>query len=208
MTNANLPNNSLLLALEQLYKLDRDFIKIEQLAGTLTVRSHPATFNSLIRIILGQQLSTKVADSIFAKLSNSIEVTPENIAACSEADLRAVGLSRAKVNTCKAVADGILQQTLCLDAFADLSNQSIAAQLTQIKGIGTWTADIFLLFCLDRLDVFPASDLAIQVGYQKLKDLPTRPTAQELVKRMESIDPYGGVAAHLLWHYYRYLNQR
>ncbi|MDX2214461.1 MAG: hypothetical protein SFY66_14315 [Oculatellaceae cyanobacterium bins.114] len=76
-------------------------------------------------------------------------------------------------------------------------------QLTQIKGIGVWTAEVYLLFCLNRLNSFPASDLAIQVGYQRLKSLDHRPTRSELLSLTQPLDPYRGAVAHLLWHYYR-----
>lgn len=208
MTDLCLPNKSFLTPLEQLYKLDTDFLKIEERAGTLTIRSYPPTYESLVRIIIGQQLSTRVADTIFSRLCNLMLITPENTSTCSDEDLRAVGLSRAKVNTCKDLANEILQESLCFNSFLGLSNQAIATQLIQIKGIGNWTAAIFLLFCLERLDALPVSDLAIQVGYQRLKELLIRPSAKELTKLMEPIRPYGGVAAHLLWHYYRYLNQK
>jgi DNA-3-methyladenine glycosylase II len=88
-----------------------------------------------------------------------------------------------------------------------LSWQAIA-QLTQIKGIGVWTAEVYLLFCLERLSSFPASDLAVQIGYQRLKKLERRPNRKELIASTDRLDPYRGAVAHLLWHYYRHLAQQ
>ncbi len=119
-----------------------------------------------------------------------------------------MGLSRAKVASCKALAAAILEGKLDFEGFAALTDDEIASQLTQIKGIGAWTAEVFMLFCLERLDAFPASDLAIQVSYQTLKKLPDRPTRKQLIVLCEPLRSHRGAAAHLLWHYYRYLHQR
>jgi DNA-3-methyladenine glycosylase II len=91
-----------------------------------------------------------------------------------------------------------------LDALTQLPDALIVEKLTKIKGIGPWTAEIYLLFCLERLSIFPASDLAIQLSYQKLKSLDHRPTRPELMTLTQNLAPYRGAAAHLLWHYYQY----
>jgi DNA-3-methyladenine glycosylase II len=96
---------------------------------------------------------------------------------------------------------------LNLDTLATLPDADAVAQLTQIKGIGVWTAEVYLLFCLERLSSFPASDLAVQVGYQRLKKLESRPTRKALIASTEPLDPYRGAVAHLLWHYYRHLQK-
>ncbi len=201
------PNQHLSEAIAQLYLLDRDFKKIEVLAGNLEVRSSQPTFAALVRIIVGQQLSTKAADAIFLRLTELLEILPANIAASSSEELRSIGLSRAKVFCCQQLAIAILEQNLSIESFTEMSDQAIASQLLQIKGIGKWTVEIFLLFCLERYDILPSGDLALQVGYQKLKNLSNRPSAKELITLMEPLKPYRGAAAHLLWHYYRNLNK-
>jgi DNA-3-methyladenine glycosylase II len=198
-------NTTSIQAIAQLYLLDRDFQQIETIAGSLDIRSYEPTFASLVRIIIGQQLSTKAANSIFFRLSESLEISPSNIVACSEEKLRTFGLSRSKVSCCQSLAVAILEEKIILESFDKLTDEAIAYQLLQIKGIGKWTVEIFLLFCLHRLDVFPANDLAIQVAYQNLKNLSDRPTAKELITLIAPLAPYRGVVAHLLWHYYRYL---
>jgi DNA-3-methyladenine glycosylase II len=182
-------------AIEQIYLVDEDFQKIEAVAGKLTVKSSPPTFASLMRIIVGQQLSTKAADAIFSRLNESVEISPENIG---------FGLSRAKINCCQELAIKVIEGELSIKSFPELSDREIFDQLVQIKGVGKWTIEIFLLFCLERLDTLPAADLAIQVSYQKLKNLSDRPTVKKVITMMEPLKPYRGVAAHLLWHYYRY----
>jgi DNA-3-methyladenine glycosylase II len=157
-----------------------------------------------VRIILGQQLSSKAAQAIFQRLVAQLELTPEAIAAAPDTTLRQVGLSRAKIATCQRLAAALVSGQLTLATLATLSDADAVAQLTQIKGIGVWTAEVYLLFCLERLSSFPASDLAVQVGYQRLKNLASRPTRPALLKLTEPLAPYRGAVAHLLWHYYRY----
>jgi len=192
------PDRHLRNAIAQLYRLDRDFQQIETIAGDLEVRSYEPTFASLVRIIIGQQLSTKAANSIFFRLRESIEILPSNVVACSEEELRTFGLSRSKVACCQSLAVAILEEKINLASFDKLSDEEIASQLLQIKGIGKWTVEIFLLFCLHRLDIFPANDLALQVAYQKLKNLSDRPNAKELITLIAPLAPYRGVVAHLL----------
>jgi DNA-3-methyladenine glycosylase II len=170
----------------------------------LTVRTVAPGFPSLVRIILGQQLSSKAAQAIFQRLVAQLELTPEAIAAAPDTTLRQVGLSRAKIATCQRLAAALVSGQLTLATLATLSDADAVAQLTQIKGIGVWTAEVYLLFCLERLSSFPASDLAVQVGYQRLKNLASRPTRPALLKLTEPLAPYRGAVAHLLWHYYRY----
>lgn len=189
---------------------DRDptFQRIEAEAGPLTVRAWAAGFPSLVRIIMGQQLSARAAQAIFQRLTAQLELTPEAIAATSDTTLKQVGLSRAKIATCHQLAAAILSGQLNLTTIATLSDADAVAQLTQIKGIGVWTAEVYLLFCLQRLSSFPASDLAIQISYQRLHNLESRPTRQKLLISTSHLDPYRGAIAHLLWHYYRHLAQK
>ncbi len=195
-------------AIDDICRIDEDFKIIEILAGELKIVIRPPTFASIVRIIVGQQLSAKAADSIFLKLNKLVEILPKNILSLSEPELRAVGLSRAKIACCQSLAMAILEEKLGIESFSELSNQAISTQLLQIKGIGKWTVEIFLLFCLNRLDTLPANDLAIQSSYQKLKNLPNRPTAKEHIDLMATLEPNRGAAAHLLWHYYRFLHQK
>jgi DNA-3-methyladenine glycosylase II len=189
---------------------DRDpsFQTIEAAAGSLTVRTWAMGFPSLVRIVVGQQLSSRSAQAIFQRLVAAVELTPGAIAAVPELTLKQAGLSRAKIATCQQLSAAILTHQLSLDSLSTLSDESAIAHLTQIKGIGVWTAEVYLLFCLQRLSSFPASDLAIQVGYQRLKALEHRPTRKELLASTDLLAPYGGAVAHLLWHYYRHLAGR
>lgn len=184
---------------------DRDptFQRIEAAVGPLSVRSWPVGFPALVRIILGQQLSARAAQAIFQRLIAAMALTPANLAAAPEATLKAAGLSRAKIATCQRLSAAILAGQVDLEGLRSLSDRTAIDHLTQIKGIGAWTAEVYLLFCLERLSSFPAADLALQVGFQRLKQLEHRPTRQDLLAQTDHLHPYRGAVAHLLWHYYR-----
>ncbi|MGF1571044.1 MAG: DNA-3-methyladenine glycosylase family protein [Nodosilinea sp.] len=197
------PNPELRQAVSWVCDREPTFRTIEPLAGPLTVRCWPPGLASLVRIILGQQLSSKAAQAIFQRLTQTVELTPAGLAACPEVTLRQVGFSRAKIATCQRLAETMLSNQLRLEALSLMSDAEVVDQLTQIKGIGVWTAEVYALFCLGRLGVLPASDLAIQIGYQRLNAMATRPTRPELLALTAPLAPYGGAVAHLLWHYYR-----
>ncbi|MGF1457778.1 MAG: DNA-3-methyladenine glycosylase family protein [Leptolyngbyaceae cyanobacterium] len=202
------PSPLLREAVTIVYDRDPKLQSIEAIAGPLSVRSWPRGFPSLIRIILGQQLSSWAAQAIFERLYQQVEMTPQSLVYTSEATLKQLGLSCAKVGTCRRLSAAILSGLVQLEAFPHLSDGDVINQLTQVKGIGIWTAEVYLLFCLERLDSFPASDLAIQKGLQHLSGLDARPNRQTLVAQTRTLQPYRGAVAHLLWHYYRYLTRK
>ncbi len=183
---------------------DPDFRNIEAAVGPLAVRHWPLGFASLVRIIIGQQLSSQAAQAIFQRLVLQDELTPEALQATPDERLKQVGLSRAKIATCQQLATAIAAGQLDLEQLRSLSDAAVIEHLTQIKGIGPWTAEVYLLFCLNRLSSFPAADLALQTGYQLLKQQTSRPTRKELLAATETLHPYRGAVAHLLWHYYRH----
>lgn len=198
------PGQELRQAVTEVCDRDPDFLQVEHMAGALTIRCWPPGFASLVRIILGQQLSARAAQAIFQRLQQQHELTPTAVATASEAALKQAGLSHAKIATCQRLSAALLNEQLNLERLSDLTDTEAIAQLTQIKGIGIWTAEVYLLFCLGHLSSFPASDLAVQVGYQQLKNLEQRPTRAELLLQTEPLAPHRGAAAHLLWHYYRH----
>lgn len=202
------PGAELRQAVAVVYDCDPSFQRIETEAGPLTVRAWAPGFPSLVRIILGQQLSSRAAQAIFQRLQAELELTPAAIAAAPALTLKQVGFSQAKIATCQRLAIALLSDQLNLATIAALPDAEAIAQLTQLKGIGVWTAEVYLLFCLQRLSSFPASDLAIQIGYQRLHKLDSRPTRQDLLTSTATLDPYRGAVAHLLWHYYRHLAQK
>src|SRR5262245_57983768 len=174
-------------------------------AGDRPLRRRPAGFEGLARIIVGQQLSVASASAIWLRTLDLCQpFEPAAVQGLEDIVLASAGLSRAKIRTlraiCAACADG-----LDLSALEARSDTEIQSALTAISGIGPWTADIYIMFCLGRGDGFAAGDLALQIGAQKALGLKARPSADELLAIAERWRPWRGVAARLLWHYYAHL---
>ena len=176
--------------------------KVHDLAGHPPLRRREAGFEGLARIIVGQQLSVASAAAIWTRTFALIQpFAPERLLALSDADLATAGLSRPKIRTLRAISQA------CVDGLdlADLSSatdEEVHERLTQVNGIGPWTADIFLMFCLGRADAWASGDLALQIAAQHAFGLETRPTRDELEALAERWRPWRGVAARLLWAYY------
>jgi DNA-3-methyladenine glycosylase II len=167
-------------------------------------RAREPGFPTLLRVIVAQQLSTKAAAAIWGRLEAVAggEVTPARFLTLGDAELRACGFSAPKVAYGRGLAAAVEGGELPLAALAAMDEEAAVAALTKLKGFGRWSAEIYLLFALGRPDVFPADDLALQVGYQRLAGLPERPKAARLRELTEAWRPYRGAGAIFLWHYY------
>ncbi|HEY7383803.1 MAG TPA: DNA-3-methyladenine glycosylase [Beijerinckiaceae bacterium] len=173
------------------------------------LRKREPGFEGLARIIVSQQLSTASAGAIWARLTARFpEITPADIAAVSDEELRAAGLSAPKMRTLRAIAAAMTSGALPIDSLGDMGADEAHAILTAVKGIGPWTADIYLLFCLGHPDAFPAGDLALQEAARLAYGLGVRPKEQEFVALAERWRPWRGVAAKVLWAYYRLAKSR
>jgi DNA-3-methyladenine glycosylase II len=188
---------------EILCEKDADLSKIYQTYGTPPLWQREANFATLIHIILEQQVSLASALSAFNKLKEKLsEITPENVLKLSDEELKSCYFSRQKIIYARELSSAILDEKLNLENLQTLSNEEVKAQLKQIKGIGDWTSDIYLLMALLRSDVMPKGDLALHVAYQKMKGLKTRPNSDEFIVLAEKWSPYRAVAARLIWHFY------
>lgn len=173
-------------------------------AGVPPLRRRPAGFEGLARIVVGQQLSVASAAAIWARTAAAVApLEPARLMATPDDVLRAAGLSAGKVRTLRAVAAAMQAGGLDLEGLDVRSDDEVHEALTAVSGIGPWTADIYLMFCLGRADGFAAGDLALQVALQMAAGLDARPTARELLEFAERWRPWRGVAAHLLWAYYK-----
>jgi DNA-3-methyladenine glycosylase II len=180
---------------------------VHDAAGDPPLRRRPAGFEGLARIIVGQQLSVASASAIWLRTLNLCQpFAPAGVEALDDAVLASAGLSRAKIRTLRAMALAC-SNGLELAKLEAQSDTEIATALTAINGIGPWTADIYIMFCLGRGDAFAAGDLALQVGAQKALGLKARPSAAELLAIAERWRPWRGVAARLLWNYYAHLKR-
>ncbi|MDV6332363.1 DNA-3-methyladenine glycosylase [Asticcacaulis sp. 201] len=166
-------------------------------------RIRPGGFPALLGLIVEQQLSVKAADTIFARLRDGIgELTPQNLLAHDEDLLRGYGLSRPKIAYARALADAFHSGGFDTEALAALNIEDAAARLIALKGIGRWTAEVYLMFSEGRLDLFPVGDVALREAVGWLDDLTERPNEAYCAERARDWSPYRSVAAHLLWAWY------
>lgn len=179
--------------------------RVYETAGAPLSRRRADGFQTLLRIIVDQQVSVQAGAAIWRKLEKQLgEISPGSVLRASAEDLRAGGLSRAKATYSQALAEEIEEGRLDLLALREASDAAVFEALTQVKGIGRWTAEIYLMFGLDRPDVFPVGDLALIVSAQRLLNLPERPSHKEMEVIAEDWRPWRTTAALMLWHYYRY----
>jgi len=167
-------------------------------------RHRPATFGTLMEVIIAQQVSTASARAISGRLEERMgRVTPEAFIALTDADLRTVGFSRQKTLYGRDLAAHFLEGKLSLAKLRRMEDEPAIEALSAVKGIGRWSAEVFLLFALQRPDVMPAQDLALLVAAQRMKGWRARPEPKKLLKLAETWRPYRSYAARMLWHYYR-----
>lgn len=198
-----LDEKKLVTACEKLAETDTDLAFIFENYGTPPLWKRGANFATLVHIILEQQVSLASALSAFNKLSEKTgEITPENILKLSDEELKACYFSRQKTVYVRELAKAILSGELNLESLENLSDANAKTELKKIKGIGDWTADIYLLMAMLRADVMPKGDLALHVAWKKLKKLEHAPNSDEFQIIAERWKPFRAVAARLLWHFY------
>jgi len=165
--------------------------------------SRPNTFESLVHIILEQQVSLASALSAINKLREHVpEITPANVLALSDSELRECYFSRQKTVYVRHLAEAILSGQIDLNHFENQEDEEIRRELTKLKGIGNWTVDIYLMMILHRTDIFPAGDLAAVNAVKKVKSLPLATTREEVIDIATEWKPFRTVACMILWHYY------
>ena len=203
MTIITLNEQNLTSICKKLAKTDADLARIFEAYGTPPLWQREANFATLVHIILEQQVSLASALSAFNKLKKKIgEVTPEGVLALNDEEMKAVYFSRQKTVYARELARAVANGILDLRILENLSDADVKHELKKIKGIGDWTADIYLLMAMLRADVMPKGDLALHVAWKKLKDLEHAPNSDEFQKISEKWKPYRAVAARLLWHFY------
>ena len=192
-------------ALRVLCRQDRDLARAFAEAGVPPPRSRPAGFASLVDIVLAQQVSTASYRAIAQRLLDKVgSVTPGSLLTLGEADFAAIGFSRQKVVYARGLAEAVGEGRLDLMRVAGLADEEAMAELVALKGVGRWTAEIYLMFCLGRPDVLPAGDLALREAAGVVKRKRKRPLEADLRRMGEAWRPWRSVAARLLWYYYAY----
>ena len=178
--------------------------RAHEIAGEPPLRRRSGGFAGLARAIVGQQLSVASATAIWSRLEDLVLPFEAAVfAAKSDEELRAAGLSGGKVGTLRGIADAIATKDLELDDLHEVPDEAIHARLTALKGIGPWTADIYVMFCLGRADAWAPGDLALQYAVADLLALDARPDVSEMAEIAERWRPWRAVAARMLWAYYR-----
>ena len=175
-----------------------------ELTGPLPLRRRKDGFEALLAAIVSQQVSVAAADAIWARLRAAGLTRPRRIAAATDDELRACGLSRQKARYARALS----QARLPFRSLREAPSEEVISALVEVPGIGRWTAEIYAMFSLGRADVFAPADLALQESARLLFELEARPTERELRVMAEPWSPWRGVAARLLWSYYRVAKDR
>jgi DNA-3-methyladenine glycosylase II len=197
-------------AAERLRAKDPELVeRMVAVGGRPPLRRREPGFAGLAAIIVSQQVSSASASAIFGRLeARIVPLEAARLAEASEETLRACGLSAPKIRALRAVAAAIVEGALDLAGLAGLDAEDAHKALVTVKGVGPWTADIFLLFCLGHPDAFPAGDLALQEAAKLALNLKRRPDAARLERIAERWRPLRGVAARMLWAYYRGVKAR
>ena len=198
-----LTEQTLAAAVRRLARRDADLARVLKTYGPPPLWSREPGFPTLVHIILEQQVSLASARAAFERLKAlASPLTPRAFLSLDDASLRLAGFSRQKTSYARQLAQAVDGGALDLDALARLPDAGAKAELLKLKGVGDWTADIYLLMALGRADAWPAKDLALAVAAHEVKRLPSRPTPQELEALGDAWRPHRAAAAHVLWHYY------
>lgn len=190
-------------SLDELARLEPAFAAVLERHGRPEPRVSPPGATTLLRTIVGQQVSVAAARSMWSKLEAAFGSPPDlkKLLVASDEDMRAAGMSRQKAGYIRSLAALVTSGELDLDALPE-DNEDAIELLTRIKGIGRWSAEIYLLFAEGRRDVFPAGDLAVQVELGRLMGLKGKPTEKQIRELGERWKPHRGAAAVLAWHSY------
>lgn len=195
--------------LSQLIGIDPRLVPVAEKAGAFALRRREAGFAGLCAIVCGQQLSTASAAAIRARLFATFDPFHHDTVLRARTDkLKRLGLSAPKIKSIREISKAVSQGRIDLNKVGEMDADDAHAALTALHGVGPWSADIYLLFCLGHADAFPAGDLAVQESSRIAFKLRKRPDAKALTKIAEVWRPWRGVAAHLLWAYYHAVKKR
>ena len=182
---------------------DADLASIIRAHGYPPMWNRPNTFETLVHIILEQQVSLASALSALNKLRERIvEITPQKVLLLSDEELRACYFSRQKTGYVRYLAESVISGQVDLRTFPELPDEEVRSTLTSLKGIGNWTVDVYLIFVLQRADIFPVGDLAAVNALKRVKHLPGVTHRDALLPLIDRWKPHRTIATMLLWHYY------
>ena len=209
MTHFLHTQDDLQAGLAQLILIDPRLMPVAEKAGAFALRRSDAGYRGLCSIVCGQQLSTASAAAIRTRLFMAFDPFHHDAVLRARTDkLKRLGLSMPKIKAIREIGKAVAKGVIDLDAVGDMDADVAHTALVALHGVGPWTADIYLLFCLGHADAFPAGDLAVQEAARIAFGLKKRPDAKALTKMAEAWRPWRGVAAHLLWAYYHAVKKR
>ncbi|MBS0534224.1 MAG: DNA-3-methyladenine glycosylase 2 family protein [Proteobacteria bacterium] len=195
--------------LVELIRVDPRLAPVAEKAGSFALRRREGGYPGLCAIVCGQQLSTASAAAIRDRLFKAFDPFHHDSVRAARSDkLKRLGLSNAKIKAIKEIGKAVSSGAIDLDAVGEMDADAAHALLTALHGVGPWTADIYLLFCLGHADAFPAGDLAVAEAARIALNLRKRPDPKALTKIAETWRPWRGVAAHLMWAYYHVVKRR
>ena len=196
-------DNSLLFAVQELAQRDADLAAVVNRFGPPPLWGREPGFPTLVWMILEQQVSLASARAAYNRLAAVVgEITPLTVLQLDDVTLRAIGFSRQKMGYTRHLAAAIMEGRFDPQALDALDDDGVRDALVKLKGIGPWTAEVYLLMALRRPDAWPIHDLGLLVAAREVKGLPQRPSPQELAALAEPWRPYRAVAARILWHHY------
>ncbi|HWP27597.1 MAG TPA: DNA-3-methyladenine glycosylase 2 family protein [Xanthobacteraceae bacterium] len=202
-------DDDLSAGIKALVERDPRLAAVLETAGMPALRRRPPGFPGLAAIVCAQQLSTTSAAAIWGRLSAAFDpFDPARVGRARASTLARLGLSKPKIKTLKMISAAVANGDINLEAVAELPAEEAHAALVRLHGVGPWTADLYLLFCLGHADAWPAGDLALQEAARIAFGLRRRPDAKQMAKLAQAWRPWRGVAAHLLWNYYRVVKRR
>ena len=209
MTHFLHTDDDLRAGLARLILADPRLKPVADKAGAFTLRRREAGFPGLCAIVCGQQLSTAAAATIRARLFAAFDpFHHDTVRQARTEKLKRLGLSGPKIKSIREIGKAVSKGGIDLTAVGNMDADAAHASLVALHGVGPWTADIYLLFCLGHADAFPSGDLAVQESTRIAFGLRKRPDAKALAKIAEAWRPWRGVAAHLLWAYYHAVKKR
>ena len=167
-------------------------------------RRRDHSFASLARIIIGQQLSTKAAATITTRVEAAVgtELTPSSVLSVSPETLRAAGLSRQKISYLQALSEAVASNALPLEQLPRLRDDEVESAITGVRGLGRWSAHMYMMFALGRPDVWPSGDLAVRVGFGRIMAWSERPDEKKVIAHGAVFSPHRSALALLCWHFY------
>jgi DNA-3-methyladenine glycosylase II len=186
--------------LESLIEIEPKFQVIIDTYGHPIITTRPSGFIALSQLILEQQVSIASAKACYDKIEKHLNgFTPKLVLEVSDEELKSCGVSRQKINYIKNVAISIEENKIDLESFNSKTEIEVFTELIRLKGIGKWTAQVYLMFCLQKKDIFPIGDIAVQ---HTMRELFQTETLEEMEKHANNWKPYRSLATYLLWHYY------